>query len=100
MKIDLTGKTAIVTGSTEGIGEACAAGLAAAGARVVLNGRKQAALDAKLAAMRAARPGAELSAVAADLGTAEGCAALVAAVPAPPSSSTTLASTTPSRSSK
>jgi NAD(P)-dependent dehydrogenase (short-subunit alcohol dehydrogenase family) len=35
MKIDLSGKTAIVTGSTSGIGLACAQGLAAAGAAVV-----------------------------------------------------------------
>ena len=83
MKIDLTGKTAIVTGSTEGIGEACAIGLARAGAHVVLNGRKADALEAKLAALRAALPEASLDAVAADLGSAEGCAALVAAVPAP-----------------
>ena len=83
MKIDLTGKTAIVTGSTEGIGEACAAGLAAAGASVVLNGRKEGTLEAKLAELRAAMPEADIRAVAADLGTAQGCAALVAAVPAP-----------------
>ena len=82
MKIDLTGKKAIVTGSTEGIGEACAVGLAAAGASVVLNGRKQETLEAKLVELRAAMPEADISAVAADLGTAEGCAALVAAVPA------------------
>ena len=39
MKIDLTGKTAVVTGSTSGIGFAIAQGLAVAGARVILNGR-------------------------------------------------------------
>ena len=38
MKIDLTGKTALVTGSTSGIGHAIAKGLAAAGATVVVNG--------------------------------------------------------------
>ncbi|TMK09765.1 MAG: SDR family NAD(P)-dependent oxidoreductase, partial [Alphaproteobacteria bacterium] len=41
MKIDLTGKTALVTGSTSGIGHATAKGLAAAGATVVVNGRAQ-----------------------------------------------------------
>ena len=50
MKIDLTGKTAIITGSTEGIGEACALGLAEAGASVVLNGRKADALETARAA--------------------------------------------------
>ena len=39
MNIDLTAGTAIVTGSTEGIGFAIAKGLAEAGATVVLNGR-------------------------------------------------------------
>ena len=72
MKIDLTGKTAIVTGSTEGIGWACAAGLAEAGAAVTLNGRSSDKLDRARAALRS---------VVADLSTAPGCAALVAAVP-------------------
>ena len=81
MKIDLTGKTALVTGSTEGIGAACAVGLAEAGAAVVLNGRKQDTLDAALAHLEAKVPGAKVSAIAADLGTADGCANLVAAVP-------------------
>ncbi len=80
MKIDLTGKTAIVTGSTEGIGWACAAGLAEAGAAVVLNGRSPAKLERALASLQSRYPGAPLRAVAADLATAEGCAALAAAV--------------------
>jgi NAD(P)-dependent dehydrogenase (short-subunit alcohol dehydrogenase family) len=49
MKIDLTGKTAIVTGSTGGIGFAIAKGLAEAGATVIVNGRSQAAVDNALA---------------------------------------------------
>jgi NAD(P)-dependent dehydrogenase (short-subunit alcohol dehydrogenase family) len=82
MNIDLSDKTAIVTGSTAGIGFAIAKGLAEAGARVVVNGRNQAGLDATVAALRRAVPGAAARGVAADLGTAEGCAALVAAEPA------------------
>lgn len=39
MNIDLTGRTAVVSGSTQGIGFAIAAELARAGARVVVNGR-------------------------------------------------------------
>ena len=39
MRIDLAGRTAVVTGSTGGIGFAIARGLAQAGARVVVNGR-------------------------------------------------------------
>ena len=45
MKIDLSGKTAIVTGSTAGIGYAIAKGLAQAGAEVVVNGRTAAAVE-------------------------------------------------------
>ncbi len=52
MKIDLTGKTAIVTGSTEGIGWASAAGLAEAGAAVVLTGRKAEKLERARAALQ------------------------------------------------
>lgn len=81
MRIELTGKTAIVTGSTGGIGLAIAKGLAGAGATVVVNGRGQARVDAALAAIREATPGATLRGFAGDLGTAEGCAALVAAEP-------------------
>ena len=49
MKIDLTGKTSIVTGSTEGIGFAIAKGLMEAGATVVLNGRTAAKVEAAVA---------------------------------------------------
>jgi gluconate 5-dehydrogenase len=52
---DLTGRRALVTGSSQGIGFALAEGLAAAGAQVVLNGRDA----AKLAAAAARIPGAE-----------------------------------------
>ncbi|MEO8120704.1 MAG: SDR family NAD(P)-dependent oxidoreductase, partial [Rhodoferax sp.] len=53
MKIDLSGKTAIVTGSTAGIGYAIAKGLAQAGAEVVLNGRTEAAVEHAVAKLRA-----------------------------------------------
>lgn len=43
---DLTGKRALITGSSQGIGYALAQGLAAAGAEVILNGRDQAKLKA------------------------------------------------------
>jgi len=44
MKIDLSGKTAIVTGSTSGIGLAIVRGVAVCGATVVVNGRTQGAV--------------------------------------------------------
>jgi NAD(P)-dependent dehydrogenase (short-subunit alcohol dehydrogenase family) len=81
MQIDLTGKTAIVTGSTGGIGFAIAKGLADSGASVVLNGRRQAAVDAALERLHQQVPKAEARGVAADLGDAEGCDALLAAEP-------------------
>jgi NAD(P)-dependent dehydrogenase (short-subunit alcohol dehydrogenase family) len=82
MQINLSGKTALVTGSTSGIGHAIAKGLAGAGADVVINGRGRAKVDAAAAAMSAAVPGPRITGVAADVSTAEGCKALVAAVPA------------------
>jgi len=50
---DLTGRTALVTGSSLGIGYALAEGLASHGARIVLNGRDAARLDRAAAALRA-----------------------------------------------
>ena len=79
MQIDLGGKTAIVTGSTGGIGFAIAKGLAEAGAAVVLNGRTPGAVEAAVARLRGALPRAAVRGVAADLGSAAGCAALVEA---------------------
>lgn len=81
MNIDLNGKTALVSGSTAGIGLAIAKGLAASGASVIVNGRKQATVDKAIAAVKAAAPGATVTGVAADVSTAEGCAQLIKAVP-------------------
>ncbi|MBP1296585.1 SDR family NAD(P)-dependent oxidoreductase [Bradyrhizobium elkanii] len=81
MKIDLSGKTALVTGSTAGIGNAIAKGLAETGADVVVNGRGQAKVDAAVAAIGKAVPGAKVRGIAADVSTAAGCKALLAALP-------------------
>ena len=81
MKIDLSGKSAIVTGSTGGIGLAIATGLSQAGAAVTLVGRSQARVDEALAKLREAGGRDDASGVVADLGTAGGAAALIAARP-------------------
>ncbi len=82
MLIDLTGKTAIVTGSTEGIGFEIARQIALSGASVILNGRSQDKVDKAVEKLIGLGSGLKVRGVAADVGNAEGCAALVAAVPA------------------
>jgi NAD(P)-dependent dehydrogenase (short-subunit alcohol dehydrogenase family) len=73
---DLTGKVAIVTGASKGIGEAIARGLAAFGARVVVNSRKQASVEGVAGSIRQA--GGEAVAVAAHVGDASAIHDLVA----------------------
>ena len=99
MDLDLTGKTALVTGSTRGIGLATAIGLARMGAEVIVNGRTDAAVAEAIAKVKAAAPAAKTQAAAFDLGTADGCAALTRHFPAVTSWSTTSASTSRSPSS-
>jgi len=81
MKIDLSGKTALVTGSTAGIGYGIAKGLAAAGADVALNGRSQATVDAAVKKLAAEVSGSKVRGIAADVSTSAGCKALVAVLP-------------------
>ena len=81
MIIDLTGKHAVVTGSTAGIGFAIAKGLAASGAAVVLNGRTEARTKAAVEALRKELPKAQVEGVAADLATAKGAEEFVRRVP-------------------
>lgn len=82
MDLGLGGKTALVSASSGGIGEAIATSLAREGARVVVNGRSPASVQAALARIRDAVPGADLVPLVADLGGAEGCEAAVREVPA------------------
>jgi NAD(P)-dependent dehydrogenase (short-subunit alcohol dehydrogenase family) len=81
MHIDLSGKTAVISGSTAGIGLAIATGIAAAGADTVINGRNQRAVDEAVETIRSSASGAKVRGLAADLGTRAGCDALRAAVP-------------------
>jgi NAD(P)-dependent dehydrogenase (short-subunit alcohol dehydrogenase family) len=81
MKIDLSNKRAVVTGSTAGIGFAIAAGLAQAGASVVLNGRTSQKVDTAKKALLEKVPGATVDGVAADLATAQGVADFIKRVP-------------------
>jgi 3-oxoacyl-[acyl-carrier protein] reductase len=69
---DLTGKTALVTGATGGIGGAIARALHAAGAHVVLSGTREAALQDLAQVL-----GARTSAVAANLADAESVDGLI-----------------------
>jgi NAD(P)-dependent dehydrogenase (short-subunit alcohol dehydrogenase family) len=94
MKIELDGTTALVTGSTQGIGFAIARGLAAAGARVIVNGRstettaaararllESLVSDADFAALDHEAQEARVVTLAADLATEAGARAAVAAFP-------------------
>ncbi|KKF03456.1 SDR family NAD(P)-dependent oxidoreductase [Mycolicibacterium obuense] len=76
MNIDLHGKSALVTGSTQGIGLAIAQGLASAGARVIVNGRSQDRVDAAVAGIDG-----DVIGVAADVSDAAGAQALLDEVP-------------------
>jgi len=81
MRIDLTGKTAVVTGSTAGIGLAIAAGLAQSGARIILNGRSEASVERGLAELRRRVRTAPVQGVVADLSSAAGAQRLTRAAP-------------------
>ncbi|MBV2354057.1 SDR family oxidoreductase [Streptomyces sp. J2-1] len=81
MHIDLTGRTALVTGSTQGIGAAIAAGLARAGARVAVNGRNEERVAESVATLGREVPGAEFVPVAADVSDEEGAARVLRQLP-------------------
>ena len=75
MELGLKGKTAIVTGGTQGIGLATARTLAKEGASVAIVARGRERLDAVAAEIRAA--GGKVAAIAADVGKAGDCARVV-----------------------
>jgi NAD(P)-dependent dehydrogenase (short-subunit alcohol dehydrogenase family) len=81
VKIDLTNKKAVVSGSTAGIGFATAAGLARAGAHVFINGRSEKGVQAALARLKKDVPEAKAEGIAADLSTAGGVTTFIGRVP-------------------
>lgn len=81
MDLQLAGKTALVTGATAGIGLAIARTFAREGVSVTLTGRDPGKLQAAMAEISAVAPGAQLTTVVADLASAEGAAAVIAAQP-------------------
>lgn len=81
MDLKLSGKNALITGSTRGIGFATAAGFAGQGAHVIINGRSQENVEQAMAQIRSQVPEAKISGCAADLASAEGSAVLLKQVP-------------------
>ncbi len=77
MKIDLTGKVALVTASTGGIGFAIARGLAESGAEVIVNGRSESSVNKGIQNLQQVVPGVAVRAAIADLSTPEGVALLL-----------------------
>jgi len=77
MKIDLTGKVALVTASTGGIGFAIARGLAESGAEVIVNGRSIDSVNRGIQKLQQVIPGVKVRAAIADLSTADGVDALL-----------------------
>src|SRR5205823_9433577 len=78
----LTGKIALVTGSTAGIGFAIAKSLATEGAHVYVNGRTQERVDAAVATIRSHAAAAKVEGIAADFSGSAGAEAVIAKLPA------------------
>lgn len=77
MDLQLTGKRALVTGSTLGIGFATAMALAREGAFVILNGHSQPHMDDAIKKIRDTDPTVDIKGVTADLSGADGVSKLI-----------------------
>ena len=82
MDLRLTGKVALVTGSTAGIGFAVARSLAKEGAHVYLNGRTQGRVDSAIRAIRSEIASAEVDGIEADFANASGAETVIKKLPA------------------
>ncbi len=81
MDLQLKGRTALVSGSTAGIGFAIASVLAAEGATVIVNGREQERVDEAIARMQRESPEATLRPAAGDLSTVDGVERVSSTIP-------------------
>ncbi|MCC3507080.1 MULTISPECIES: SDR family NAD(P)-dependent oxidoreductase [unclassified Microcoleus] len=81
MDLKLSGKIALVSGSTGGIGLAIVTTLAEEGATVIVNGRTQERVNNAIDRIQQSVPNAKLQGIAADLGTPAGVELLLQKVP-------------------
>jgi 3-oxoacyl-[acyl-carrier protein] reductase len=82
MDLGLRDKTCLVTASTGGLGFAIAESIAREGANVIVNGREERSVSAAIDRVKAAVPGATVSAAVGNTATPEGCDAVITACPA------------------
>jgi NAD(P)-dependent dehydrogenase (short-subunit alcohol dehydrogenase family) len=81
MELELSGRRALVTGSTAGIGFAIAKGLAVEGAAVVVNGRSTESVDRAIGRIKQAAPTARIDGIATDAATSAGVEAIITRAP-------------------
>jgi NAD(P)-dependent dehydrogenase (short-subunit alcohol dehydrogenase family) len=81
MNLELNNKTALISGSTKGIGFAIASQLAAEGAQVMVNGRTEEAVASALQQIRQSLPEPQLDGFAGDLSTVKATEALLKRLP-------------------
>ncbi|UCJ08187.1 SDR family oxidoreductase [Chitinophaga pendula] len=81
MDLQLTGKTAFISGATQGIGFGIAKQLLEEGAKVIINGRSREKLAAAVQRLKEQVPGAQVSGIAADFADVATVDALLAELP-------------------